>query len=217
MKRKPREQRALSKIYTDTVIPPPPPVFDGSIDGLARMVKGDLESVADARRRLVELLRGETDMAKFVKAADKLFKGKVHVKGKGDTPDLDFICERAGVNRSDVFGACARVLHRYHFDVAQIQIGAVIANRAHDVAQAMAESAMVPSVNGGDRKLFMEVAGGTKRGGGVNVNVHASANAAAKAEAVAETTGREMPQFEAGIKDMAAKLRAIPARFEETR
>ena len=108
------------------MLPPPPATFDGSIDGLVKLIKTDLESVADSRRRMVELLRGEDDMVKFIKVADKVFKGKTHIPGKGDTPSLDLVCERAGVNRSVVFGACARVLHRYHFDVAQIQIGAVI-------------------------------------------------------------------------------------------
>ena len=217
MPRKPKDPiKALATIKDVMNYTPKASVFDGSIDGLAKMVKGPLESVADSRRRLVELLRGEQDMAKFVKVADKLFKGQVHVKGKGDTPDLDFISERAGVNRSDVFGACARVLHRYHFDVAQIQIGAVIAHRAGEVAEAMADGASQP-LGWGDRGLFMEVAGAKKRGGGVNVNVTNTANAAAKAEAVTETAGTALPSFEDGIKSMAAKLRAIPARFEESR
>ena len=205
----------------EVILPPPPPVFDGSIDGLAKLVKAPYESVADARRRLIELLRGEEDMKKFVKVADKTFLGKKHVPGKGDTPSLDFVCERAGTNRSLVFGAFARVLHRYHFDCAQIVVGAVVANRAHEVATAMADGAALPGVGHADRRLFMEVAGAKQKGGagGVNVQVNttATAQAAAKAEVEAPSVGRELPSFEDGIRNMAARLRAIPARFEETR
>jgi hypothetical protein len=215
MKRKPKEIQKIPE-HKEVMLPPPPATFDGSIDGLVKLIKTDLESVADSRRRMVELLRGEDDMVKFIKVADKVFKGKTHIPGKGDTPSLDLVCERAGVNRSVVFGACARVLHRYHFDVAQIQIGAVIAGRAHEVALAMAESASMPAFGHNDRSLFMEVAGAKKRGGGVNVSVTNQNNAVAKSESFAESAGSELPSFETGIRNMAAKLRAIPAKVESS-
>jgi len=217
MPNKRKASKQLAQIpKAEVILKPPPPVFDGSIDGLARLVKGDLESLPDARRRLVELLRGEEDVKKFVKAADKMFMGKQHIPGKGDSPSLDKVCERSGANRSIIFGAVARVLHRYHFDVAQIVIGAVVANRAHDVASSMAEMAQLP-IGAVDRRLFMEVAGAKRAGtGGVSVQVNTSANAQAGANAeVVEPSGRELPSFEAGIRDMAAKLRAIPARTNE--
>ena len=41
-------------------------------------------------------------------------------------------------------------------------------------------------------------------------------NAVAKSESFAESAGIELPSFETGIRNMAAKLRAIPAKVESS-
>jgi hypothetical protein len=50
----------------------------------------------------------------------------------------------------------------------------------------------------------------------VNVSVTNQNNAVAKSESFAESAGIELPSFETGIRNMAAKLRAIPAKVESS-
>jgi hypothetical protein len=205
MPRKPK-QTALASINPSEVMLLPPPAFDGSLDSLAKLIKGDLESLPDARRRIVELLRGEEDMEKFVKAHDKLARDP----RKPAKDSLDIACEKSGVNRSVAFGAIARVLHRYNFDVTQIAISACVAAGADQVTRAMVTNATMP-LGHADRALFMDVAGARKKAGGVTVNVpiNNQVSATAGAQATVEQ-GREMPPFEDGVRSMAAALRKIP-------
>lgn len=127
-----------------------PPAFDGSLEGLTAMVKTRYETVNHARARLVELLRGEDDMRKFVETADRLRKRKTSA-----IASLDDIAKKSGTNRSVAFGAIARVLHRYNFEVTSVIWGTVVRNEIGKVATTLANQARHPD-NFADRKLFMD-------------------------------------------------------------
>lgn len=187
-----------------------PPKYDGSLDGMAKLLKEPGETIVDARARVIELLRGEEDMQKFVDTFDRIRR-----KDPGRNASFDQVAEQSGCNRSNVYGAISRVLHRYSFDTTRTVIALVAAQQAGRVAMAMANRAANPE-GVADRRLFMEVAGSTTRGGGgitvtVPVNASANAQAGAKAESVSVDEGpRPLPAFEDGVKELSGALRALP-------
>ena len=213
-----REKIAAPKPSSGAVarVEPETSTFDGSLDGLAKLVRardeGGVENLAAARARVVELLRGEDDMAKFVHSFDLL--SRRHGARGLDAPSLDLVAAKAGVNRSVCVGAIARVLHQWNFDVAKLAVTAVCVEHAVPVARTMAAAALDVENGHRDRRLFMEAARVIERpgaGGIQQVNVNASANnTKVEAEQAVVVVGRELPAFEGGTKKMAAALRLIP-------
>ncbi len=185
--------------------------FDGSIDSMAQLCKGPAETAGEARFRLIQLLQGEPDMARLVET--------FHVISRRDrAASIDDAVTKSGVNRSDAFGAIARVLHRYNFDIIRTVGSAIAAARAPEVFDALIDSASSPD-GSADRRLFMEVTGMRESGGGMRVNIHNEANAAAKSEVVeaeSEDTHRPrlvpMPLFEKGMKSLAERIRPLPVQ-----
>jgi len=191
--------------------------FDGSLDGLARMMRaggGDekLEAESESRRRVVELLRGEEDMVKFVVAFDRMAR-------RGKVPSLDEVAVKVGVNRSVAVGAIARVMHAWNFDVAKLAVTAICVKEAQPVAEAMVASAKNVEKGFRDRSLFMEAIKLTNlKSPGGSIQVNAQANAAAMVRDESTTVvaaGTELPKFEDGTKRMAAAMRLIVPAAEE--
>ena len=184
------------------------PRYDGSLESMVQLIREPSERPGDARTRVIELLRGEEDMEKLVETFDLMRK-----RGDSIAASLDSVVQRAGVNRSDAFGAISRVLHRYNFDVTRLVISTVAAQQAGRVAMAMANRAAHPD-GISDRRLFMEVAkANEKTGGGFTVNVPVNNTAIAQARADSEGVnpgGRELPRFEDGIKQLSSALRVLP-------
>jgi hypothetical protein len=182
-----------------------PPKYDGSLDSMVGLIQEPSEKPTDTRKRVVELLKGEDDMRKFVETFEIQSR-------RASATSFDRICELSGTNRSDCFGAIARVLHRYSFDITRTVIATVAARQAGRVAMMMANNAARPD-GIADRRLFMEVTRQTdKTGGGFTVNVPVTNTAIAQAKADSEGVnpgGRELPQFEEGIKQLGASLRVL--------
>jgi hypothetical protein len=185
------------------------PRYDGSLESMVQLIREPEEKIGDTRRRVVELLKGEEDMVKLCETFEVLRR-----RGNHNTTSLDKVVEFAGINRSDAFGAIARVLHRYSFDVTRTVIAAVAARHAGRVAIAMANCASHPE-GIADRRLFMDIARVTSTsGGGVTVNVPVTNTAVAQAKADMEGVnpgGRALPEFESGVKQLGASLRTIDA------
>ncbi len=199
-----------------------PAAFDGTLDGLARLVRvrdaEGVEGIAAARQRVVELLRGEEGMEKFVKTFDRLVR-RHGVKGL-EAPSLDLVAARSGTNRSACVGAIAKVLHQWNFDVAKLAVTAVCADYSVPVARSLAAAALDIENGHRDRRLFMEAARVIAQpgsGGAIQqVTVSAQANnTKVEAEQAVVVVGKELPSFEDGTKKMAAALRMIPPVEDE--
>jgi hypothetical protein len=200
--------RTPDEVQTEIVLPEK---FDGTLDSMAALVRGPNETSHDVRCRLIELLRGEEDMEKFVEVGERMVRRK-------ELRTLDSVAVRAGIGRSEAFGAIARVLHRFNFDVAKVIVSSVVAAHSARVATAMAEAASAPEGEV-DRRLFMQTAGlheSRNQQGNVNVNVNAQANAANdnKTAVVVPPSMQALPAFDVGIKRLASALRALPAPGE---
>jgi len=193
-----------------------PKEFDGSLDGLAELIRVDNECISDARRRVVELLRGEDDVEKFVDTFEKLTKTHGD-KRPPSTPSLDLVAQKAGINRSVCVGAITRVLHQWHFDMAKLAVAAVCLKHAPAVAEVMVEAAKDVDTGHRDRRLFMEAARIIDpRGAAAQVTVNANSNnQTVNADKAQIFMGKELPSFEDGTKKMAAALRQIPAAVQE--
>jgi hypothetical protein len=194
-----------------------PKEFDGSLDGLAELVRVDNEGIADARRRVVDLVRGEDDMEKFVDTFERLTASRGENKPPA-TPSLDLVAEKAGINRSICVGAITRVLHQWHFDTAKLMVAAVCLKNAPAVAETMVNAAKDEEHGHRDRRLFMEAARIIDPRGSpmqqVNVNAPTT-NSTVNARKAVVVMGKELPSFEDGTKKMAAALRQIPQTFQE--
>ena len=192
-----------------------PKEFDGSLDGLAELVRVDNEGIADARRRVVELLRGEDEVSKFVETFERM--SRKHGNRPPNTPSLDLVAEKAGVNRSVCVGVITRVLHQWHFDTAKLMVAAVCLKNAPAVAEKMVEAAKDVETGHRDRRLFMEAARIIDpRGAAAQVTVNANSNnQTVNADKAQIFMGKELPSFEDGTKKMAAALRQIPQSSQE--
>jgi hypothetical protein len=182
------------------------PKYDGSLDSMVSLIQEPSEKPADTRCRVVELLAGEDDMVKFCETFEVQ-------RRRGASTAFEKICELSGVNRSDAFGAIARVLHRYSFDITRTVVAAVAARQAGRVAMAMANNAARPE-GIADRRLFMEVVKQTGQGGGFTVNVPVNNTAISQAKADMQGVnpgGAELPAFEAGVKELSQAMRTLPA------
>jgi hypothetical protein len=188
------------------------PRYDGSLDSMVGLIQEPSEKPTDTRRRVVELLKGEEDMRKFVETFEIQSR-------RASATSFERICELSGTNRSDCFGAISRVLHRYSFDITRTVIATVAARQAGRVAIAMANQASKPD-GIADRRLFMEVTRQTdKTGGGFTVNVPVTNTAIAQAKADMQGVnpgGVELPAFEAGIKELSTAMRTLPAIAEKS-
>ena len=194
-----------------------PKEFDGSLDGLAELVRVDNEGIADARRRVVELLRGEDEVSKFVETFERM--SRKHGNRPPNTPSLDLVAEKAGVNRSVCVGVITRVLHQWHFDTAKLMVAAVCLKNAQAVAEVMVNVAKDEKYGHRDRRLFMEAARIIDPRGApmqqVNVNAPNNSTSTVNAGQAVVVMGKELPSFEDGTKKMAAALRQIPQTSQE--
>jgi hypothetical protein len=188
------------------------PKYDGSLDSMVALIQEPSEKPVDTRKRVVELLKGEEDMRKFVETFEIQSR-------RASATSFERICELSGTNRSDAFGAIARVLHRYSFDITRTVVAVVAARQAGRVAMMMANQAARPD-GIQDRRLFMEVTRQTdKTGGGFTVNVPVTNTAIAQAKADMQGVnpgGMELPAFETGIKELSTAMRTLPAIAEKS-
>ena len=180
--------------------------FDGTLDWFALLIRKNdeaLDNLAEARVRLIALLRGERDVAKFVRSFDQ--------RKKTDSPTLDEVADKAKISSSLVVGAIARVLYQRNYEVSKLAITAVCAKNAPQVADTMVRAALDPQTGNKDRRLFMETVQAVKSPG-VNVNAQANATVVEADKAVVFTgTMAPLPPFEDGTKRRWERLRQIQA------
>lgn len=175
--------------------------YDGTLDSLADVAKTQLETSSDARWRLIELMRGDSAMAKLIETADLLKK-----RTRSRSPSLDELAEKSGTTRSHVVGAIARALHENNFSYARI-IQALAMPR---VTQAVIEMANTPD-GYNDRALFMRASGLLPTPGGARINVNTNVLAQAKADNNSDPDAprRRLPKFEDGIREIATTIQEI--------
>lgn len=179
--------------------------FDGSLDGMARMMKSGDAKLPEARAQLIELLRGEPDMEIFVDCADKMRRRA------NNYPSLDDIAARCQLNRSVAFGIMARVLHRFQFDVVKTVVGSIAMARVGEVTEALCDAASTPE-GVFDRRLFMEAANVIAQRGASPVVVNNNNNATASSFSSARSQAHGgLPDFEEGVKRMAVAIRSAPS------
>jgi len=65
-----------------------PPAYDGTLESMVQLIREPGEKSGSTRTRVVELLRGEEDMAKLVETFDVMRK-----RADGNTANLDRIAE----------------------------------------------------------------------------------------------------------------------------
>lgn len=185
--------------------------FDGSLDWFANLIRGVDDTTDDARRRLIDLLRGEPDMRKFVRTFDKWSLSRE------GTSRLDAVANKAKVSRALIIGAITRVLHQMTTEIGKVAVTAACTQSAPMVADTMVRSALDPQNGHKDRRLVMEILQAVKQPGVPNINVNAQANnSTVNAEkAVVFSGGAELPSFEEGTRRMGAALRAIRSADEE--
>ncbi len=199
MPRKPKLPKEVSSLELVS----PGPQFDGTLDSMSRIVSPDDESLAESRQRVVDLLRGEPDMAKFVAAWDGSSK-------RGLT--LDEVAIRSGISKSVLMGAVTRVLSEWSMGTAKLIMSAVCARNIQPVTEAMIGSARMHIGGHADRKLFFTAMGQIGKPSGTTINLKAEANnSTVNAKKALVVNGRELPSFESGSKNMAAALRRLPA------
>ncbi len=199
-KQKGAETKALDHLKEDRSVAR----FDGTLDGMALTIKAPEESEFTVRRRIVELLRADEDMKRFVGAADLL------IKRRGATyPSLDMIASKAGLEYAEVVGAIAKALHRFSFDYSRI----IAAASMPRVMNTLANQAAHPEGRQ-DRMIFLKATGHLPTGGGgrgTQIQVNTTAVARSEAQALAETHQdfRSLPPFENDVKNNTKSLRAI--------
>lgn len=176
--------------------------FDGTLDGIALTIKAPEETQTGVRRRLIDLLRHDDAMEKFIEVADHLLKRK-----GASYPSLDVIAEKAGLEHAEVVGAIAKALHRYSFDYSRI----IAAASMPRVMNTLANEAAHPDGHP-DRVLFLRATGHLPTGGGkgtsINVQQTTIARSEANALALAEAPS-QLPNFEEDVKQNVAVLRTI--------
>jgi len=172
--------------------------FDGTLDGIASVIKAPEETEPGVRRRLVDLLRTDESMVKFIECAETLLRRR-----GASYPSLDLLAAKAGLSTGEVVGAIAKTLHRYSFDFSRI----IMASNMSRVAATLSNEAAKPE-SFSDRALFMRANGHLPTGGHTQVNVLANATAGAQANAsVEQPTG--LPSFESRMKSNIAAIRTI--------
>jgi hypothetical protein len=193
-KKKPEEPKDLDHLKDDRSVAK----FDGTLDGMALTIKAPEETDVTVRRRIVELLRHDEDMGKFVECADFLLKRR-----GASYPSLDVIAAKAGLDYPEVVGAIAKALHRFSFDYSRI----IAAASMPRVMNTLANEAAHPDGHA-DRTLFLRATGHLPTGGGTHVNVTQTAVARSEAAALALThqDSGGLPAFEGEVK---ANIRAI--------
>lgn len=177
--------------------------FDGTLDGIALTIKAPEETEPGVRRRLIDLLRHDDAMSKFVDVADTLLKRR-----GASYPSLDVIAGKAGLEHGDVVGAIAKALHRYSFDYSRI----IAAASMPRVMNTLANEAAHPDGHS-DRVLFLRATGHLPTGGAgkatnISVNQTTIARSEANALSLAETPSG-LPNFEDDVKQNVAVLRTI--------
>jgi len=173
--------------------------FDGTLDGIASVIKAPEETEPGVRRRLVDLLRSDESMVKFIECAEALLRRR-----GASYPSLDLLAAKAGLSTGEVVGAIAKALHRYSFDFSRI----IMASNMSRVAATLSNEAARPE-SFSDRALFMRANGHLPSGGGTHVNVLASANARSEAKVEAVVTPTGLPSFESRMKSNIAAIRTI--------
>lgn len=167
--------------------------FDHSLDSLAASMKSPEEGDVSVRRRVVELVRGDPAMEKFVKVADSTPK-------RGSFPSLDMVAAKSGISIGDIVGAIAKAAHQYGFDVGRIIASANVPR----VMNTLANQAAHPD-GANDRITFFRISEHLKAGGGVQVNVRNTA--VAQSNVQGEPQGSRLPSFESDIKGHVTALR----------
>lgn len=176
--------------------------FDGTLDGIALTIKAPEETETGVRRRLIDLLRHDDAMTKFVEVADTLIKRRGALY-----PSLDLIASRAGLEHGEVVGALAKALHRYSYDYSRM----IAAAGMPRVMNTLVNEAAHPSGHS-DRTLFLRATGHLPTGArGAQITVQANAIARSEAAAVSVTDGAPsgLPAFEDDVKANVAVLRTI--------
>jgi hypothetical protein len=198
------QARANGKFVKKDPIAPLEPVerFDGTLDGIAFTIKAPEETLAGVRRRLVNLLRNDESMDRFVEVADSFLKRKNRAY-----PSLDVIAATAGLEHAEVVGSFARALHRFSFDYSRIIAASAMPRVMSTLAHAAAD------VNGhSDRTLFLRATGHLPTGGGkpTNINVQQTTIARAESSALAiANTPSSLPNFEDDVKKNVSALRTV--------
>lgn len=178
---------------------------DGTLDSLCEVIKGPDEIPADARRRVVELMRDNPDMAQFVEAAD------LSLKRGGAFPSLDALADKCGMRRSEVVGAMAEALHEHGFNYAKI----VAAAGAARVMTTLVNQAAHPDGVADRRTFVTEVMPFQPRGGGIHITNTAQAKGGdiempgARYEQGPEKETFALPVFEQEQADAAKALREV--------
>jgi hypothetical protein len=176
--------------------------FDGTLDGIALTIKAPEETEKGVRHRLIDLLRHDDSMEKFIQVADTLLKRR-----GASYPSLDVIALQAGLEHAEVVGAIAKALHRYSFDYSRI----IAAASMPRVMNTLANEAAHPDGHS-DRVLFLRATGHLPTGGGKATNISVQQTTIARSEAAALSlaeTPSGLPNFEDDVKKNVAVLRTI--------
>lgn len=194
----PVETKALAHLKEDRAVEK----FDGTLDGIALTIKAPEELETGVRRRLIDLLRHDDAMSKFVEVADTLLKRR-----GASYPSLDVIAGKAGLEHGEVVGAIAKALHRYSFDYSRI----IAAASMPRVMNTLANEAAHPDGHS-DRVLFLRATGHLPTGGGKGTNISVQQTTIARSEAAALSIADApsgLPNFEDDVKQNVAVLRTI--------
>lgn len=191
------EQKALEHRKNDRSIEK----FDGTLDGLALTIKSKEQTEHGVRRFLIELMRHDDTMLKFVETADALASRK-----RASYPSLDVIANQSGTEHADVVGAIAKALHRFSYDYSRIIAAASMPRVMNTLAN---EAAHADGHR--DRTLFLRATGHLPTGPSTQVNVQTTAIARSEASALAVTDGAAsgLPSFEDEMKENVRAIRAI--------
>jgi hypothetical protein len=181
--------------------------FDGTLDGIALTIKAPEETAAGVRRRLIDLLRHDEEMEKFIEVADTLIKRR-----GASYPSLDLIAHKSGMEHAVVVGAIAKAAHRYGYDYCRI----IAAANSPRVFSTLANRAAHPEGHQ-DRALFLRATGHLPTSGGTNISVQA--NSIARSEAIAisatEPLASKLPNFEVSMKENLRAARTIDVLAEK--
>lgn len=203
--RKPKETKAISIAKKNKVF-----FAEGAkpLDRLAVLVKEPSESAADARRRIVELLRLDDSMLKLVRVADAMPDKR---SGGADTfPSLDLLAARAGIPLPKVVGAIAAALCEYGFAHGKLA-EAIAFSATPQVMRTVVEQAAKPR-GLADRQLLFRMtrhipAPGGGKGVVVNNQVAAMAKAAIDEPGEMPAERHPLPSFEDSVRETAIAIR----------
>lgn len=150
-----------------------------NLDSLAAVIREKGESAGDVRRRVVELLRSDPAMVKFVRVADALpFK---RTATADVFPSLDLMAQRSGIRPAAIVGALATALCEYNMSYEELA-KALAYQGAPAAVRALTEQATKPARTR-DREILLRM---TRHlpvgGGGAKTLIQNSVQASAKVE-----------------------------------